>query len=97
MTGTTRRYLNELRAVFSKYVLEKELKLPKPFEKPTIRNEDEAAEEGRPLSAADWSKLAGICRKVDDSARWAIALQMGTGARIGEVVGCKKGFLQFLQ
>lgn len=83
--------------MFSKYVLEKELKLPKPFEKPTIRNEGEDAEEGRPLSAADWSKLAGICRKVDDSARWAIALQMGTGARIGEVVGCKKGFLQFLQ
>jgi len=86
-TGTIRRYLNELRAVFSKYVLEKELHLPNPFEKPTIKNEGEDAEEGRPLSAADWSKLAGICRKVDDSARWAIALQMGTGARVGEIVG----------
>ena len=46
-TGTIRRYLNELRAVFSKYVLEKELHLPNPFEKPTIKNEGEDAEDPR--------------------------------------------------
>jgi integrase len=86
-TGTIRRYLTELRAVFAKYVLEKELSLSSPFEKHTIRNEGEDTDEGRPLDGADWHRLAHLCRSVDDPPRWAIALQMGTGARIGEIVG----------
>jgi integrase len=88
-TGTTRRRLTELRAIMTRYLIEKKLnlKVPNPFSDHSIKGEGEDAEDGSPLSAPDWSKLTGICRKVDDPARWAIALQMGTGARIGEVVG----------
>ncbi len=88
-TGTTRRRLTELRAIMTRYLIEKKLnlKVPNPFSDHSIKGEGEDAEDGSPLSAADWSKLVNICRTVDDSARWAIALQMATGARIGEIVG----------
>ena len=88
-TGTTRRRLTELRAVFHKYALERELPATtrNPFAEHTIKGEGEDAEEGNPLAADDWSGLALLCRQKDDPVRWLIALQMATGARIAEVVG----------
>ncbi|MCE1184278.1 MAG: hypothetical protein LWW92_01555, partial [Rhodocyclales bacterium] len=88
-TTTVRRRLNDLRAVFERYTLEKELTatVGNPFEKHTIRGEGQDAEEGSPLAAADWSRLAQLCRTLDDDVRWMIAVQMVTGARIAEVAG----------
>lgn len=88
-TGTIRRRLKDLRAVFERYALEKELAatVRNPFEKHQIKGEGEDAEEGNPLAADDWAGLARLCRQKDDPVRWLIALQMATGARIAEVVG----------
>lgn len=88
-TTTVRRRLNDLRAVFERYTLEKELTatVGNPFEKHTIQGEGQDAEEGSPLAAADWSRLAQLCRTLDDDVRWMIAVQMVTGARIAEVAG----------
>lgn len=88
-TGTIRRRLTELRAVFTKYALEKELPatINNPFADHTIKGENTDVDEGRPLVAEDWAKLATLCRSQDDAPRWVIAVQMATGARIAEVVG----------
>jgi integrase len=88
-TATVRRRLNELRAVFAKYVLEKELPATtrNPFAEHAIKGEGRDVEEGSPLSNDDWSKVAKLCRERDDPIRWMIAIQMTTGARIAEVAG----------
>ncbi len=88
-TTSIRRRLKDLRAVFEKYALEKELAatVRNPFEKHTIQGEGEDAEDGQPFNAENWAKVAKLCRQHDDGIRWMVALQMVTGARIAEVAG----------
>lgn len=88
-TTSIRRRLKDLRAIFDKYLLEKELdgKVRNPFEKHTIQGEGQDAEDGSPFADADWAKVAKLCRYLDDDIRWMVALQMVTGARIAEVAG----------
>lgn len=88
-TGTVRRQLNSINAVFNKVIIEKELHKANPFNKLTIPAEGEDAEEGIPFTTADLTKVQAACRAVDDDIRWLIALQSDLGCRIAEPAGLR--------
>lgn len=86
-TGTIRRQLKSISAVFNKVILEKELHRPNPFRQVTIPNEGKDAEEGLPLTMDDLKKTQDSCQTIDDEIRWIVAMQSDLGCRIAEVVG----------
>lgn len=86
-TGTIRRQLNSITAIFNKVITEKELHKSNPFKRLTISAEGEDAEGGTPFTTADLTKVQAACRAIDDDVRWLIALQSDLGCRIAEAAG----------
>lgn len=89
-TGSVRRHLTTLVAAWNAACRELDLHtLGNPFASVVIYNENEDAEERLPFTPAELATIAAACRAKDDDIRWIVALQMDTGARLGEVVGLR--------
>jgi integrase len=89
-TGTVRRELNRIKAVFNVGLTEFDLWTAKsPFEKLRIPNEDQDAEKRETFTAQELQAIGQACREMNDDIRHIIALQANTGARLGEIVGLR--------
>ena len=88
-TGTVRRRLDTVVAVFNKAIAEEGLALANPFENLSIPQEGQDARKREPFNNAELSIIADACRKLDDDIRYIIALQLDTGARAGEIIGLR--------
>lgn len=86
-TGTIRRRLNTITAVWRAYRLERDPATVNPFESLAIPGEGKDAEERIPYDSTQLTKLYAACRSEDDDMRWIIALTIDTGARLAEIVG----------
>jgi integrase len=89
-TGTKRRRLDAIVAVFNAGLHEFNLILPNPFARLNIRNEGHDATVRVPFTSAELQAISEACLARDDDLRWLIALQMDTGARLGELVGLRR-------
>lgn len=89
-TGSVRRNLTTLVAAWNSACREMDLHtLGNPFASVVIPDENEDAEERLPFTAEELGTIAKACRTKDDDIRWIVALQMDTGARLGEIVGLR--------
>ncbi|RYC29506.1 integrase [Lichenibacterium minor] len=88
-TGTVRRRLDTLVAVFNKAVAEEGLTLGNAFENLSIPQEGQDAKKREGYTTAELSVIAGACRRLDDDIRHIIGLQLDTGARAGEIIGLR--------
>ncbi|MDO8385933.1 MAG: tyrosine-type recombinase/integrase [Polaromonas sp.] len=88
-TGTVRRRLGAIAAVFTTWRLERDPQHTSPFEKLAIPGEGEDKKARVPFTTAELSTLEALCRYKDDDVRWALALLADTGARLAEVIGLK--------
>ena len=88
-TGTVRRRLDTLVAIFNKAVAEEGLTLGNPFENLSIPQEGQDAKKRAPYTLAELSIIARACRWLDDDIRHIIGLQLDTGARAGEIIGLR--------
>lgn len=86
-TGTIRRRMGAMAAVFTTWRLERDPQRTNPFEKLPIPGEGEDKTARIPFSSDELTALEAICRSMDDDLRWALALLADTGARLAEVVG----------
>ncbi|MFM0347661.1 phage integrase [Paraburkholderia sp. RL17-347-BIC-D] len=86
-TGTVRRRLSTINAVFASYIKEKELTRTNPFESLQIAGEGKDTKERVPFDPAELVAVQAKCREADDDIRWLIAMLSDTGARIAEVAG----------
>ena len=86
-TGTVRRRLGVLSAVFATYIRENNLFKPNPFSSLQIPKEGHDSKKRIPFTATELLTLESACRDKDDPMRWILALLAGTGARLAEVVG----------
>ena len=86
-TGTVRRRLGAMRAVFTTWRLEKSPGMPNPFEKLSIANEGKDKKAREPFTLDELAKLHQECRSKNDDIRWLLALLIDTGARLAEVAG----------
>ncbi|WP_154661121.1 phage integrase [Microvirga lotononidis] len=89
-TGTVRREINRIKAVFNVGLIEFDLgSVKNPFEKLRIANEEQDAENREPFTAEELRTIGRSCQEQDDDIRHIIALQTDTGARLGEIVGLR--------
>lgn len=86
-TGTVRRRLTSLNAIFNGYLREKELDRPSPFSAHRIAKEGEDEKKRQPFTPNELESLKAKCREADDDMRWLLALLSDTGARLAEVTG----------
>jgi hypothetical protein len=86
-TGTIRRRLGVMRAVFTTWRLESDPKYANPFEKLSIVGEGEDKKPRVPFTKEELATLDSLCRTKDDDLRWALAMLADTGARLAEVIG----------
>lgn len=86
-TTSARRNINVVKAVFAAAIREKSFNIPNVWDSLTVAGlgTDSTARES--LTAEQLASLRALCRDTDDDIRWALAIQLDTGARIGEVVG----------
>jgi integrase len=89
-TGTVRREINRIKAVFNVGLIEFDLgSVTNPFEKLRIANEEQDAENREPFTAEELRAIGEACQDQDDDIRHIIALQADTGARLSEIVGLR--------
>ena len=88
-TGTVRRRLDTLVAVFNKAVSEEGLAIVNPFESLSIPKEGHDSKKREAYTDSELLMIAGSCQKLDDDIRHIIALQLDTGARAGEIIGLR--------
>jgi integrase len=89
-TGTVRRELNRIKAVFNFGLTEFDLWAAKnPFEKLRILNEDQDAKKRETFTTQELQAINQACREWNDDIRHIIALQADTGGRLGEIVGLR--------
>lgn len=86
-TGTVRRNLNSCGAIYRRTMKEREILKANPFDSVIIPGEGTDEEKRESLSQEQLQLLARECIAHDDDMRWALAMQMDLGSRIGEVVG----------
>lgn len=87
-TLTVRRNLNTVVAVYNRGLKEFDIHgRNNPFESLQIPEESQDAKEREPYTAQELLTVSKACRSKDDSIRHIIALQLDTGARLGEIVG----------
>ncbi len=90
-TATKRRRLNTLVAVINKAILEFDLKdTTNPFQRIEIHKEAQDTQARASFTTDELRTIAAACKAQDDDLRWLIALQMDTGARLGEIVGLRR-------
>jgi integrase len=89
-TATVRRRLNVVNAVINRGLVELDLQgIPNPFNKVIIPRERLDAVQRQSFTNAELSIIRTACRQVDDDIRHIVALQVDTGARLGEIVGLR--------
>ena len=86
-TGTIRRRMGVMAAVFTTWRIERDKQQTNPFERLAIPGEGEDKKARVPFSSFELCALEAVCRSKDDDLRWALALLADTGARLAEVVG----------
>jgi integrase len=86
-TGTVRRRLNSLRAIFNTYLTEREIERKNPFAGLKIAGEGDDIEERQPFTASELKTVQDKCKTIDDDPRWLLAMLSDTGARLAEVGG----------
>ena len=89
-TATVRRRLNSISAVFNIGRREFNIQCLNPFEKMAIPREGQDAEKRIPFSLTELRTISVACYEADDDIRHIIAMQLSTGARLGELVGLRK-------
>lgn len=89
-TGTVRREINRIKAVFNVGLTEFDLgSVKNPFEKLRIANEEQDANNREPFNTKELRAIGKACQEHDDEIRHIVALQADTGARLGEIVGLR--------
>lgn len=88
-TESVQRNINVVRAVFTKAIAEKSLRIPNVWDLLTVAGLGTDSTPRASLTAEQLSTLRALCRGRDDDIRWALAIQLDTGSRIGEVVGLR--------
>lgn len=86
-TGTVRRRIGVLSAVFATYIRENDLARPNPFSTLQIPKEGHDSKKRTPFTAPELYRLEAACTAKSDPMRWIVALLAGTGARLAEIVG----------
>lgn len=87
-TGTARRTINAVSAVFNHGLREFDLgSYANPFKSLPIAGEGEDAESRGSFTTDELETIEAACKLKDDDIRHVVALQADTGARIAEVVG----------
>ncbi|OXI21862.1 MULTISPECIES: DUF6538 domain-containing protein [Burkholderia] len=90
-TGTVRRRISTISAVFASYIREKELMRTNPFESIQIAGEGKDTKGRVPFTPGELTAVQTKCVEMDDDIRWLVALLSDTGARIAEVTGLTLG------
>lgn len=89
-TGTARRALNAISAIFNHGLREFDLGgHANPFESVPIAGEGEDAKGREPFTPEELKAVKAACELKDDDIRHIVALQADTGARIAEIVGLR--------
>lgn len=88
-SGTVRRRLRMVCAIFNRAIKEKQLKIVNPFEGMGIIAEGNDAMKRVPFTTKELRIVSDQCRNLADDIRHIIALQMDTGCRVAEVVGLR--------
>jgi integrase len=89
-TATVRRRLNAIKAVFNKALLEFDLQgKSNPFNKVDIPGEGKDSERRESFTQDELASIRSACLKSDNDIRHIVAIQVETGARLGEVVGLR--------
>ena len=88
-TGTARRTITAISAVFNHGLREFDLASSNPFKSLPIAGEGEDAEEKASFTTKELEAIESACKLKDDDIRHVVALQADTGARIAEIVGLR--------
>ena len=88
-TATIRRRLSSINAVVNFGRKEFDVICGNPFEGLAIGGEGLDTKKRLPLTSDEIARIAAACRQMDDDIRWIVALQLGTGARLAEIVGLR--------
>lgn len=86
-TGTIRRRVNSLRAMWGSYKRERDPHCSNPWERITIAGEGKDKQKRQTFTKQELVKLLDACQSKDDDLRWLIAMLADTGARLAEIVG----------
>jgi integrase len=86
-TGTVRREMNALSAVWSCAARDNNITSPSPFTRHVIPDEGKDAKERISYTHQELIALYKSCKDRDDDIRWLTALIIDTGARMGEITG----------
>jgi len=89
-TSTVRRQLDSINAVINFGRREFNLQCLNPFERMNIPNEGLDVEKRDPFTFLELQSISSACRKLDDDIRHIVAIQLATGARLGEIVGLRR-------
>jgi len=89
-TATVRRQLDSICAIFNLGRREFDIKCLNPFERLAIAQEGLDATKRLPFSAEERETISRACLSADDDIRWIVAIQLATGARLGEIVGLRR-------
>lgn len=89
-TGTVKRRLNDIKAIFNKGRLECDLQtVPNPFERLDIPGEGEDATKREAFTVAELRQIADACVATNDDIRHIAAIQADTGLRLSEALGLR--------
>lgn len=61
-----------------------------PFERLAIAREGQDATRRLPFSRDELQRIGAACHEKDDDMRWAVAILIASGARLGEVIGLRR-------
>ena len=86
-TGTVRRRVGVMSAVFATYIRENDLTIANPFASLAIDREGHDSIKRTPFTLPELATLEAACRAQDDPMRWILALLAGTGARLAVIAG----------
>jgi integrase len=90
VTATTRRMLDSANAVINFGRREFEVECSNPFERLAIAGEGLDGKKRLPFTVKEITTIGAACRQMDDSIRWIVAIQLGTGSRLAEIVGLRR-------
>ncbi|RYB07120.1 DUF6538 domain-containing protein [Lichenibacterium ramalinae] len=89
-SGTVRRRLRVLSAIFNMAKREHSLTMVNPFEGMIIARDGADATPRLPFTLGELRTLMAACRKADDDRRHILSIQLDTGARLSEIVGLRR-------
>ena len=91
-TATVRRRLNSISAVFNLGRREFDLVwAANPFERMPIQKEGQDEEKRLPFTHDELAAISKSCMEGNDDIRWIVAMQLSSGARLGEICGLRVG------